>query len=71
MPPFSLPPDPAPERPSDRLARAYYRWFFNVLAFACLANGVVKLLDERAALSAASAALALTLVLVGRLVSPP
>jgi len=61
----------ADERPSDRLARAYYRWFFNVLALACLANGIVKLMDERAALAAASAGLALALVLVGRLLSPP
>lgn len=59
-----------PELPSDRLVRRWYRTALYVPGLCCLALGSVALLDGRAGVAAAGAALGVAWALVARLIWP-
>lgn len=59
-----------PELPSDRLVRTWYRTALYVPALLCLAIGSVALVDGKAGVAAAGAALGVAWALVARLIWP-
>lgn len=59
-----------PELPSDRLVRRWYRTALYIPGLLCLALGSVALMDGRAGVAAAGAALGVAWALVARLIWP-